>query len=337
MQFNYKAALNTLKTLRPLMILMIAGLAASGTACDPANGNAPGVERLSKDARFREYWYNGTAELNRYSLQQARYGELRNGEAVLIFVTEPFLKSKQVKYEGPPGAPGARDAMDVFKLNSTRKFFTGLYPYSTMTSTFTPVDAGPAKRKALKITTSVQEWCGHVYAQLNLRGDQYQVESHSYFEKEADQSFAISDAITEDGLWALIRLKPDALPTGRLQILPGTQFLRLRHLPTRAESVAAELRDLDPLRDAALKNGPKPLRVYELAYQNIPRKLRIAFEKNFPHSIVAWEEEGESGRGPSKNSLTTRAVRTNVLRTDYWSKNSNQDAPLRARLGVTAF
>lgn len=312
-------------------------------ACRPANGDAPETERLSKNAQFREYWFGGTAELSRYRLEQARYGELHSGEAVLIFVTEPFLKGKQVKYEGSWDGPGARDAIDVFKLNATRKFFTGVYPYSTMTSTFTPVDQGPARRRALKITTGVQEWCGHVYAQLNLRGGEYRVASHSYFENEADQKFSIPDHLTEDGLWALIRLQPAALPTGRLQILPGTQFLRMRHLPTRAIAATAEVRDFNPASDSlatagGLRVGAKALRVYELVYAKpVERTLRIAFEAEFPHSIIGWEELGVSGWGPSQKALTTRAVRTNVMQSDYWAKNSNRDAPLRAKLGVTAF
>lgn len=321
---------------RFIFTTLIVAVAAFGAAgCQPANGDVPEVDRLSKDAAFRKYWYNGTAELSRYRLEQARYGEIHKGEAVLIFVTEPFLKSKQVKYEGASDAASAQDALEIFKLNATRKFFTGIYPYSTMTSTFTPVNSGPAKRKPLKITTSVQEWCGHVYAQLNLRGDKYKVESHSYFQKEADQNFAIADAISEDGLWSLIRLKPTALPRGTIQLLPGTQFLRLRHLPTRPVAATADLLDWNAKKHASLRNGAKPLQVYEIVYRDIPRTVRIAFEKDFPHAIVAWEESGESGWGPSKKTLTTRAIRTHVLRTDYWAKNVNQHAGLRAQLGVS--
>ena len=62
---------------------------------------------------FNDYWYAGKAEITRYELQQARYGELRKGDAVLIFVTEDFLTDKQVKYEfGDSGK-----ATSVLKLN----------------------------------------------------------------------------------------------------------------------------------------------------------------------------------------------------------------------------
>ncbi|MEM6726422.1 MAG: septum formation inhibitor Maf, partial [Bacteroidota bacterium] len=33
---------------------------------------------------FKQYWYNGEAELSSYSLQQARYGEIHEGEAVMV-------------------------------------------------------------------------------------------------------------------------------------------------------------------------------------------------------------------------------------------------------------
>ena len=39
---------------------------------------------------FWKHWGDGKAELDRYALTQPRYGELRQGTAVLIFVTEDF-------------------------------------------------------------------------------------------------------------------------------------------------------------------------------------------------------------------------------------------------------
>ena len=40
------------------------------------------------ESKFNDYWYRGEAELNSYTLEQARYGEIHKGEAVLVFVTE---------------------------------------------------------------------------------------------------------------------------------------------------------------------------------------------------------------------------------------------------------
>ena len=102
---------------------------------------------LSED--FKAYWYQGKAEVSRYALTQARYGELRNGDAVMIFVTEDFLTDEQVKYEG--GSNGPRTG--ILKLNMLEQFNTGIYDYSLMTSVFTPVDGS----RTLKTTCSVQD------------------------------------------------------------------------------------------------------------------------------------------------------------------------------------
>ena len=118
--------------------------------------------------QFHEYWYTMGAEISRYSLNQARYGEMHAGDAVLVFVTERMNPVIQIKADNP----GPVD-IPVLKLNAVRKFFTGIYPYSIMTSVFAPVD--PEKYPLpLKISSSTQEWCGHVYTQMNLKDGNYQ-------------------------------------------------------------------------------------------------------------------------------------------------------------------
>ena len=136
--------------------------------------------------KFRNYWNQGKAELTRYELKQARYGEIHSGESVLIFVTEPFLSDKQVKYES-----GDRSkAVQVLKLNFTRKFYTGIYPYSLMTSIFTPTDI--FKLRTLKVTSSSQEWCGNTFLQLNFHNNQYTGQVRSYFQNEGDQDVNVN-------------------------------------------------------------------------------------------------------------------------------------------------
>ena len=67
---------------------------------------------LSSD--FKDYWFAGEAELTRYELDKGRYGESHNGDAVLIFVTEPFLSEKQVKYDN---LPSDEKPINVLKMN----------------------------------------------------------------------------------------------------------------------------------------------------------------------------------------------------------------------------
>lgn len=272
---------------------------------------------------FKDYWFQGKAELNRYELEQARYGEIHNGDAVLIFVKEDFLKGKQVKSDNPHQS----NSLPVLKLNSARKFFTGIYPYSILTSVFTPLD--PGKVPTLKVSNSNQEWCGQTYAQINLRGGKYEGVAHSYFEDEADQKFKISRTLLEDEIWTRIRLNPQSLPIGEIEILPGLYFLRLAHQDFVSRKAKAEV---STIVDTSL--SPDPIHVYTIDYQSIDRTLKIMFERSFPHAILGWEETYKSGWGADARELTTTARRTNTLLTDYWRKNSVADSTYRKMLGL---
>jgi hypothetical protein len=268
------------------------------------------------DDRFRKYWYQGKGELTRYNLQQARYGEIHKGEAVLVFVTEPFLRDKQVKYEHGDKT----NSLSVLKLNFTRKFYTGIYPYSLMTSVFTPVDY--KNLRTLKVTSSSQEWCGHTFTQMNLRNNKYDVLVRSYFQDESDQNFDISQAWLEDELWTRIRLAPETLPTGNVEIVPGLQFVRLWHKNAKPAKASASL----------TQQGNQKL--YTIDYPELKRQLKIRFESNFPHEIVSWEETQPGGFGGSA-PLTTKATKTKSILLDYWNHNGNEDSRFRKELGLT--
>lgn len=290
-----------------LFLAVLLGISPAGPAPD---AHAAGE-------RFGRYWYQGKAELTRYELNQARYGEMHKGEAVLIFVTEPFLPDKQVKLERGDPSKG----VTVLKLNSVRKFFTGIYPYSLMTSTFTPVSFA-ATGRALKVASSSQEWCGQTFTQLNLRGGRYEGALRSYFEDEGDRAFGFDAAPLEDEIWTRIRLAPETLPVGRIEIVPGLQYARLWHKEVRPEKAEATLRS----------DGRE--NVYSLAYSAIPRKLSIRYEAAFPYKIVSWEET-QPGAFDGSPLLTTKAVATRSLMLDYWKRHGNADAHYRRELGVT--
>lgn len=274
----------------------------------------------SVDATFGDYWYQGEAELTSYALEQARYGEIHRGHAVLIYVTEDFSRDKHVKLDNP-GAAGD-DRVKVLKLNFTKKFNTGLYPYSMMSSVFSPVDLD-ADPRALKVTTSSQEWCGHTFTQLNRTESGYRVQQFSYFESEGDTTLDLDGALTEDGLWHTIRLDPARLPTGEVRLIPGTMFLRLRH------------RSWEPRRaDARLEPAAGGLMAYTLSYPDLGRTLTIRFEKAFPHRVEGWEEVYSSGWGPGAGRLTTRATRMKRVMSDYWRQNRVVDGALRRKLDL---
>ena len=261
------------------------------------------------------YWYAGKAEISSFDLQQARYGELRNGEAVMIFVTEPFSASKQVKLDDPSSA--MKDQLPVLKLNMTRKFNTGIYPYSTETSVFTPYNQSDSRLDAVKLNSSIQEWCGHTFTQFNLRDNAYRWIQYSYFESEGDREGQLSPCIPEDEIWSLIRLAPDKLPLGDLQMLQGLHYLRFSHEEMIARKAEANL------------TANNDLAVYSLHYPHNQRSLSITFNKAFPHEIISWEETYRDGWGGKAAVLTTRAQRKAVLVDDYWNHHANQDSTFR--------
>jgi len=256
---------------------------------------------------FKDYWFANQAEISSYDLEQARYGEMRKGKAVLVYVTEDFLPDVQVKADNYD-----KNNKHVLKLNAVKKFITGIYPYSIMQSTFYPI---ANNRHALKVSCSVQEWCGQVYLQLNNK-QQFDVQLHSYFEGEADKIFSLDKAILENELWIQLRIDPKSLPTGDLKIIPSFEFLRLRHVPIKAYEAHAEISDS----------------IYSLSYPTLDRTLKINFDKAFPFEVLSWEETFKSGFGPSSKILTTKATRLKTIKSAYWTKNSNADERLRDSL-----
>jgi len=282
------------------------------SACD--YDSKPDVARASISGdpvpdEFADYWYAGEAEISSYTLEQMRYGETRRGDAVLVFVTEPFSKKKQVKLDYPQQAED--DKVSVLKLNNIRKFNTGIYDYSMMTSTFTPVQWQQFPN-SLKTTTTVQEWCGHTFTQYNLEDDEYAVQQFSYFESEGDIEKEIDAVLLEDEIWNRLRLNPKSIPTGQVDIIPGTFFIRFSHeniRPTQARITLEELGDTSELK---------------VEYLHHPRTLTINFQTEFPHQILSWTEAQEGN--------LTKATRKQSIKNAYWAKNSNKFENLRDTL-----
>ena len=275
-------------------------------------------------ADFAAYWFTGKAELNSYRLEQAQYGSLNPGEAMLIFVTEDFATDTQVKSETEASR---NKAVPILKTNMSKKFVTGIYDYSLFTSVFTPINNGNGQPSTfpntLKVSTSAQEWCGHTYLQINYRDNGYQVSGKSYFEKEVNEEYTVAKVMLEDELWNRIRINPDKLPTGEVQLIPGTMSTRLRH--KRLDPLAAKLK-LDAY-EGVLYPG-KLLKAYTIEYPTDDRTMIIIFESQFPHKIVGWEETYTS----KDKLLTSRAVLKNTIQSDYWNHNAPADSTLRAAL-----
>lgn len=263
------------------------------------------------DSAFKDYWFNGLAEVQSYDLLQTRYGEVRHGEAVLIFVTEPFSMQTYTKAD----QKGKND-VSVLKCNFTKRFNTGIYPYSIMTSTFVPVHH---PTRGLKISCSVQEWCGHVYTEW-LRKKKLEGHVRSYFQGESEEVKLAEDVWCEDDLWTTLRIDPTLLPTGKVNILPSVHLIRLLHLSN--QPIPAE---------ANLKTVSNTLKEYVVHYPSLQRTLKVQFSSTFPYTIESWMDTYPDG---GKLQTSSGKLRKRI-RVPYWQMNRNKDEVWRDSLQLT--
>lgn len=250
---------------------------------------------------FKQHWFDGYAEINSYALIQSRYGEQRNGSAVLIYVTEDFLADEQVKANQKSST-----TIPVLKSNRTKNFRTGIYPYSIMSSSFSSLRKG---HPLIKSAASIQEWCGQSYLQLNTKEDKMALISHSYFEGEADQEVSLPNTISEDELWNRVRFSPENLPTGEFDLLPSLEGIRLNHISAKIVTAKGELEE-----------GK-----YTLTIAAHKRKLILYFSSEFPYTIEGWEEHYTS----KGNAYSSIAKRIHTERRQYWRENNKASENLR--------
>jgi hypothetical protein len=269
--------------------------------------NAAVVDR-ELTADFKEYWNEGKAEISSYALSQSRYGELREGTAVMIFVTEPFDAVDQVKADvnKPENTP-------VLKLNTTREFVTGIYPYHIMSSTFLPLDK---EHNAIKVASSIQEWCGQTYMQLNRDSDTYNTILLSYFQSEGTKKFNIDNQITENQLPLQLRLDPTKMPVGEIQVIPSLEYMRLKHVEARTYDAVAKLVNLP---DGYL---------YSVKYPELGRTIAFKTENVFPYRILSWMDRYNDNGTPMVSTGTLKKT----IKSAYWNKNSTADETLRDSL-----
>lgn len=295
------------------------GIAISVAAALPAAAADPG---------FGAYWHDGQAELSGYRWSVTRYGRPRVGQAVTIYVTEPFSESKRVKLDNPSRNPA--DAFDAFKLNMVRDFQTGVYDYNTMVSVFTrSSDFSPAK-----LTFTSAEWCGHVYEELRFHPRRISQQVFSYFEGESSSKAldAKPGGVTEDGLFILLRgLRGAYLEPGRKKSVPflsSVFYRRLVHQPIAWKR--AEIHRLPEPQRIEVPAGEFSTAVYTVTIQG-QRQGRFFIEEQYPHRVVQWSWQpvaGASAEAAESGRLTGTA------RLKYWQLHDNGHESYLNQLGL---
>jgi len=298
---------------RPLSLL----LAVCAAGC--TTGSAAPLPAPSLPAGFWDHWGDGLAELNGYTLTQPRYGEVRQGEAVLIFVTEDFDDAARVKSDR-----GGAGTFPVLKLNTALDFETGIYDYNAMTSVFVPLDGRLPLGRPAKLSASMQEWCGHVYDQVVVRGDTAERAVHSYFEGEADQQSTLSldpGTVFADALPIVARGLVGELPSDRpLTLAPRLLDLRMAHAPFSTQPATLTVGQPGPLTVPAGTFTVRPVEVRAGATWT-----RFQVEVEAPHRLIGWSR-----------STGEEAQLTGSMRGPYWRQHDNGQEALRADLGLPA-
>jgi len=301
------------------ILWMSCGQVAPTTAIAEASLSGSKSLTATKATLDKEYWYAGKAELTTYDLKQNRYNDIHDGKVISIFVTEDFLTDKQVKNDNYTN----KNSAPILKLNQIRRFTTGLYDYSIMTSVFTKSDGSGTE----KITMSSQDWCGQSFVQLNKKGNKYNIQMRSYFESEGDQSISVKADLLEDELMNLIRIDPNTIPTGSVDVLPSLMSMRMKHDSNKAQKANIAIVDY---KSEAFEG--KQLKALTLDYKTLDRKVEIVYEASAPHEIVGWMETTPSVF--DKKDRSTVATRQVTVQEPYWKMNQKSDEERRSGIGL---
>ena len=257
-------------------------------------------------------YFSGKAEIATYALKKARYEDTYQGEAVLIFVSEPFLKDKQVKADRPT----SKNSIKVLKMNRIDRFSTGIYDYSQFTSVFTPIEKFEANYP-LKMTFGNQDWCGQSFTQIN-NNQGFDYLHKSYFESDGDTSYQIDYAMTEDNMFNLVRLSLDLLPIGEFNVLPSMSYLRNSHSEMKTYQA---LGSLDTIQRGFLY-------VYEIP--ELRRSVRFFISSENQNRITSWEESYPTIFDNMMRTSTYELKGIEVL--PYWELNKKENEGLRKDL-----
>ena len=206
---------------------------------------------------FSDYWKNGKTETTKYELKE---DSILVGEGSLSF---------SIDYVN---GVNKTDSIQVLHSDFTGKIHKESYDYSAMTSAYLPLNL-TIRPHALKVINSVQEPTGNSFLELSQIPKSYEILSKNTFKEKTKEHFVLERKNLEDELWAKIRMNPNDLPMGDIEIIPSFAYWQsVRKLPNIYEA-KAELKDY-----VGTEFMGKKLKIYSLDYPDLKRNLSIVFE-----------------------------------------------------------
>lgn len=281
--------------------------------------------------QFWPYWGDGQAEVSSYAVTVPRYGAVRHGYDVLIFVTEDFDPLRQVKVEQKTDT-----SMPVMKLNHVRRFQTGVYDYAIMLSVFSPLAVsdfpkdGARAVTPLKTSLSASEWCGNYYEQINARSDGFHRIFHSYFESESDGETHMPyhrDLIFEDDLLIRMRELVSSFPAGDYRLINSSMYSRLQGFESKVVNVAVT-RSILP--DQSTPFGIAPVIQYTVSFPDTRRTLAVDVLGKGGKQILGWKRTFPVD-GINQTETATLHV---SQRMPYWKLQGDTGKEARQQLGL---
>lgn len=218
---------------------------------------------------FTDYWKTNKIEVTKYELKE---DSISVGEGILTFSIDYV--------EGV----NKTDSIQTLRSDFTSKIYKQNYDYSAMTSVYLPLNL-LLRSHAMKVINSVQEPTSNSFLQLSQIPKSYEIESKNTFQQKSKQHFILERKNLEDELWAKIRMNPNDLPTGDIDIIPSFSYCQLLRKNPNIYEAKAELKDYEGTEFIG-----KKLKIYSLNYPDLKRDLSIIFEANFPFEIVGWKE-----------------------------------------------
>ena len=221
---------------------------------------------------FTDYWKNGKTETIKYDLKE---DSIIVGEGSLTFNIDYI--------EGV----NKTDSIQVLHSDFIGKIHKENYDYSAMTSVYLPLNLS-LRPHAMKVINSVQEPSGNSFLELTQIPKSYEIVSKNTFKEKTKEQFILERQHLEDELWAKIRMNPNDLPTGDIEIITSFSYWQSARKSPSVYEAKAELKNY-----VGTEFTGKKLKIYSLDYPDLKRNLSIVFEGNFPFEIVGWKRVSE--------------------------------------------
>ncbi len=248
-------------------VVALAGVLLS-LACNQP-GDDPAIRRDSVDVQATPMsrlatWDDGLAEICYYDAVETIYGTPRQYTRVMLANREwlnpdQMVKTEFIETSDPRPIP-------VFKTNIIEEIPTENYNYRYMLTLFL---SRPDLRFE-KLSASSQEWCGTTFKRVVRGAESIQFDTFSYFEGEADRS------------WAL---------PGQSSLYPREAlFLLAREVASTGDSMTL---DILPKQRSTHTAKPKPQKC-SLSRGAATRLVRVPFGSINAYRVVLSAEDGQS-------------------------------------------